>query len=171
MNANHSGSTKSPETRISPRAPPQTFRGASPVNCTPPPLPWVYDRSAGHFPSRGSFIAETTLRLPHRSRMRAMKGRKKPKGFAALRLIFVLMISREKYVRAAMKTEFSPAFEGQPSVSGISCKNNILIFIQQGLTAIPSRHVLPEVIYIFSIYLQFITYNCNPFPARRLAPK
>lgn len=84
---------------------------------------------------------------------------------------FLLMISREKYVRAATKTEFSPTFEGQPSVPGKSCKNNILIFIRRGLTAIPSWHVLPEVIYIFSIYLQFITYNCNPFPVHRLALK
>lgn len=77
---------------------------------------------------------------------------------------FVLMISREKYIWAAMKTAFSPTFEGQPSAASKAYKNNTLILTQQGC-------VLPEVIYIFSVYLQFITYSCNPFPVRRLALK
>lgn len=82
-----------------------------------------------------------------------------------------LMISREKYVRAAMKTEASPTFEGQPSAPGKSWKSNILISLPRGLAAPPPWRVLPEVIYIFSIYLPLITYSCTPFPVLGLALK
>lgn len=71
---------------------------------------------------------------------------------------FVLMISREKFVR------FPATFEGQPSETSKSYNNNTLIFLQRG-------PVLPGLIYIFSVYLQFITSSWNPFPARRLTLK
>lgn len=170
MNADHSGTTKSSEPKISPGAPLQPFHGASPVNRTLfPPLARFTTKQLDtfhpedHLSPRRHFCCHVRAGCGQR--------KKKTERLCSRPSYSPLMISREKYVRAAKKTEFSPTFEGQPSVPGKSCKNNILIFIQPGLTAVPARHVLPEVIYIFSIYLQFITYNCNPFPVHRLALK
>lgn len=87
------------------------------------------DRVAGHFPSQGSLIAEmdtfAATSEQDVDRKSSYKG-----GLAAGGLIFLLMLSGKRR-KTAMKTEFSPTFEGQLLVTTqqFSCKNNILIFI------------------------------------------